>query len=94
MNIYVGNISKEVKDEDLQQLFATYGQVESAKIIRDHFTGESKGFGFIEMPDKAEATKALNELNNHEMNGRKIVVNEARPKTDKPRTGGGRNQRW
>lgn len=89
MNIYVGNLSKDVTDFELQDLFAGYGKVRSVKIIRDLFSGESKGFGFVEMNDKAEAQKALDELNTKEFKGKKIVVNEARPKTDNRKSGGG-----
>ncbi len=91
MNIFVGNLSKEASDEDLQNLFAEYGNVRSVKVIRDLFSGESKGFGFVEMPGLAEAQKAIAELNAVDLKGKKIVVNEARPKTDK-RSGGGPNR--
>lgn len=80
MNIYVGNLPKEVVESDLQNLFSEFGSVSRVKIIRDSYTGESKGFGFIEMPGQIEARKAVNELNSREMKGRKIVVNEARPR--------------
>lgn len=85
MNIYVGNIASDVKDEELQDLFSKYGKVESVKIIRDLFSQTSKGFGFIEMPGKAEAEEALSKLNTFELNGRKLVVNEARPRRDQGR---------
>lgn len=91
MNIYVGNIAKEVTDIELQDLFAAYGTVKSAKIIRDLFSGESKGFGFIEMPGNTEAQTAMNELNAKELKGKNLIVNEARQKTD--RKGGGGNRR-
>ncbi|HPI37554.1 MAG TPA: RNA-binding protein [Ignavibacteriaceae bacterium] len=87
MNIYVGNIAKEVTDIELQDLFAAYGTVRSAKIIRDLFSGESKGFGFIEMAGNTEAQTAMNELNAKEFKGKNLIVNEARQKTD--RKGGG-----
>lgn len=93
MNIFVGNLSKEVNDEDLQTLFSEYGNVKSVKVIRDLFSGESKGFGFIEMPGQAEAQKAMAELNTVELKGKKIVVNEARPKTDRRSGGRGGNRR-
>lgn len=89
MNIYVGNLSKEVSDQDLQNLFAEYGSIKSVKVIRDLFSGESKGFGFIEMPGVSEAQKAINELNTKELKGKKLVVNEARPKTDARKGGNG-----
>lgn len=89
MNIFVGNLSKEVTDRDLEQAFGEFGHVKSVKIIRDMFSGESKGFGFVEMSDTASAQKAMNELNTREIKGKKIAVNEARPKTDDRRGGGG-----
>ncbi len=87
MNIFVGNLSREVTDDDLQNLFSEFGNVKSVKVIRDLFSGESKGFGFVEMPGVSESQKAINELNTKDLKGKKIVVNEARPKTD--RRGGG-----
>jgi len=88
MNIFVGNLSNDVKEEDLMNLFSEFGQVREVKIIRDMFTQQSKGFGFIEMPGLAEAQKAINELNTKEVKGKKITVNEARP-----RRGDNRNKR-
>ena len=88
MNIFVGNLASNVKEEELRTLFSQHGRVDSVKIIRDMFTQSSKGFGFIEMPGKAEAQKALEELNTYELNGKKLTVNEARPQRD--RRGGGR----
>jgi RNA recognition motif-containing protein len=90
MNIFVGNLSKEVTEQDLQTLFSECGNVRSVKIIKDLFSGESKGFGFIEMPGNAEAQKAINELNTRELKGKKITVNEARPRDDDRRRGGHR----
>lgn len=89
MNIFVGNLSKEVTDDDLQSLFAEYGTVRSVKVIKDMFSGESKGFGFVEMPGQAEAQKAISELNTRDLKGKKITVNEARPRSDNRRGGGG-----
>lgn len=89
MNIYVGNLSPQVKEEDLQTLFSEFGKVDSVKIIRDMFTSESKGFGFIEMKDNAGAQKAIESLNTQELKGKKITVNEARPKSDNRRGGSG-----
>jgi RNA recognition motif-containing protein len=89
MNIYVGNLAKDVTDEELQNVFAEYGYIKSAKIIRDLFSGESKGFGFVEMPGVAEAQKAIESINTKDLKGKKIVVNEARPKTENNRRGGG-----
>jgi RNA recognition motif-containing protein len=90
MNIFVGNLAKEVTEQDLQSLFAECGNVRSVKIIKDLFSGESKGFGFIEMPGNAEAQKAISELNTRELKGKKITVNEARPRDDDRRRGGHR----
>jgi len=89
MNIYVGNLSPEVKEEDLNELFSQHGKVSSAKVIRDMFTQESRGFGFVEMPAQAEAMKAIETLNTFDLKGKKIVVNEARPQRDRDRRGGG-----
>ncbi len=89
MNIFVGNLAKEVSEEDLQNLFAEHGTVKSAKVIKDMFTGESKGFGFVEMNDTAEAQKAMEALNTQDVKGKKITVNEARPKTNDRRGGSG-----
>ncbi|MGA9293684.1 MAG: RNA-binding protein [Ignavibacteriaceae bacterium] len=89
MNIFIGNLSKDVTEDDLQDLFSEYGTVRNVKVIKDLFSGESKGFGFLEMPGQAEAQKAMSELNTRELKGKKIAVNEARPRTDKRRPGGG-----
>ena len=89
MNIYVGNLSSDVKDEDLNELFSQHGKVSSAKVIRDMFTQETRGFGFVEMPAQAEAMKAIETLNTFELKGKKIVVNEARPPRDRKGGGGG-----
>ena len=89
MNIYVGNLSQQATEQDLEGLFKEFGAVTSVKIIRDMFSGESKGFAFVEMNDKAAGTKAIEALNTKEVKGKKIVVNEARPKTDNRRGGGG-----
>jgi len=89
MNIYVGNLSYEVTDEDLRQVFEEFGQVESANIIKDKFSGESRGFGFVEMPSKEEATAAISGLEERELKGKKINVNEARPRPANRGGGGG-----
>ena len=89
MNIYVGNLSPEVSEEDLNTLFSEYGKVSSTKVIRDMFSQDSRGFGFVEMPSQAEGQKAIDGLNTNELKGKKIVVNEARPRRDS-RGGGGR----
>jgi len=93
MNIYVGNISQEVSEEDLNTLFSEYGKVSSTKVIRDMFSQESRGFGFVEMPGQAEAQKAIDELNTRELKGKKLIVNEARPKRDSRGGGGGGSSR-
>ncbi|GAA5221990.1 RNA recognition motif domain-containing protein [Membranihabitans marinus] len=80
MNIFVASLDYGMTNEDLQDLFEDYGSVSSAKIIFDKFTGRSKGFGFVEMDDNQEADNAIEELNESEVNGRKIVVKKARPK--------------
>lgn len=82
MNIYVGNLSWNLKDQDLSNLFATHGEVVSAKIVNDKFTGRSKGFGFVEMSNDEEAQAAITALNGTEVDGRNIVVNESRPKQE------------
>ena len=82
MNIYAGNLSWNLKDQDLSNLFATHGEVSSAKIVTDKFTGRSKGFGFVEMPNDDQAQAAIAALNGSEVDGRNIVVNESRPKQE------------
>jgi RNA recognition motif-containing protein len=90
MNIYVSNLGFNVKDEDLKEFFTPYGEVTSAKIISDKFTGQSRGFGFVEMSDDEAAKKAIAELDQASVEGRSIKVMEARPKEDRPaRSGGG-----
>jgi RNA recognition motif-containing protein len=80
MNIYVGNLDFKVNEEDLQKVFEEYGTVSSAKIIVDKFTGRSKGYGFIEMDDDSDASKAIKDLDGSVMENREIVVNEAKPR--------------
>jgi len=89
MNIYVGNLSYNVSEEDLKTAFEAFGQVTSASIIKDKFSGQSKGFGFVEMPSKEEAQAAITGMNGKEMKGRTLNVNEARPRSDDRRGGGG-----
>lgn len=89
MNIYVGNLSWQMTDEDLRTLFEQYGSVTSAKIVKDKVSGRSKGFGFVEMPDDTEAQNALSSLYDSEVLGRKIIVNEAQPKPQGSGGGGG-----
>jgi len=95
MNIFVGNLSREVTNEDLQQAFQAFGEVTTANVIRDKFSGDSRGFGFVEMPAKAAAQAAIAEMNGKELKGRAINVNEARPRTEGGgggRGGGGGNR--
>src|ERR1700755_2303630 len=82
MNIYVGNLSWGLKDQDLANLFAPYGEVTSAKIVMDKFTQRSKGFGFVEMTNDDQAQAAIAQLNGSEVEGRNLVVNESRPKEE------------
>ncbi len=90
MNIYVGNLSYNLSDNDLQQKFAEFGAVSSAKIIEDRDTGRSKGFGFVEMPNDDEGAKAIEGLNGTDVDGRSLTVNEARPREERPR----RDNKW
>jgi RNA recognition motif-containing protein len=97
--IYVGNLAKMTTNEDLQQAFSQHGKVSEVSIVMDRATGQSRGFAFVDMPDAAEAATAIKELNSLEIKGRSITVNEARskaerPKSDRPRPGGGRGRRW
>ena len=87
--LYVGNLSYNVTDSDLEQLCAQHGTVQSAQVIQDRDTGRSKGFGFVEMGSDAEAQAAIAALNGQEHDGRALTVNEAKPKEDRPRGGGG-----
>src|SRR5215467_75617 len=91
MNIYVSNLSFNVTDDDLQGFFSDYGAVSSAKVITDKFTGKSRGFGFVEMPDDEAAKKAISELDGGVVEGRSIKVTEARPREE--RSGGGNERR-
>jgi RNA recognition motif-containing protein len=86
--IYVGGLPFKTTEEEMNTLFATYGQVSSAKIISDKFSGQSRGFGFVEMANDAEADAAIEKLNGADFGGRKLTVNEARPMEARPRTGG------
>ena len=89
MNIYVGNLSYGVSDDNLREVFEAFGTVSSAKVITDKYSGRSKGFGFVEMDNDAEANAAIEQLDGAEIDGRSVKVNEARPKEDRPRGGGG-----
>jgi len=89
LNIYVGNLPKTASDEEVRKLFEAHGEVSQVKLIKDNFTGELRGFGFVEMPNGTEAQAAIKAIDGTEMEGRKLIVNEARPKTDRPHGGGG-----
>ncbi len=102
MNIYVGNLSHEATEDDLRQAFETFGQVASVKIITDKYSGESRGFGFVEMPNKTEGESAISGLKDKDLKGRRLNVNEARPRPEGRRRGGrqggggrgGRGRSW
>lgn len=98
INIYVGNLSFDTREDELRDLFAAYGAVESAKIISDQFTGKSRGFGFVEMTERDDGTRAIQELDSTELGGRTLKVNEARPRRSGGGGGGGgrdnRRSRW
>lgn len=83
MNIYVGNLSGDVGDDDLRQVFEAFGQVTSATVIKDKFSGESRGFGFVEMPSRDEAKSAIEGLNGEDLKGQNLTVNEARPRGER-----------
>jgi len=85
MNIYISHLSYGVDDNELREVFETYGQVDSAKVITDKFTGKSRGFGFVEMPDETEANKAIEALNQSEIDGMNVNVNIAKPREERPR---------
>ena len=89
MKIFVGNLSRDVSDEDLLKAFESFGRVESATVVKDKFTGESRGFGFVEMPSASEAQSAIDGMNGKELKGRAVNVNEARPREER---GGGRGR--
>ncbi|MCG8377429.1 MAG: RNA-binding protein [Chlorobiales bacterium] len=84
MNIYIGNLDYGVTEDDLREAFGEFGEVSSANIISDKFTGRSKGFGFVEMPSDSEANQAIDALNDTDLNGRSIKVNQARPREERP----------
>ena len=85
MNIYVGNLSYGVSDDQLREVFEAYGTVSSAKVISNKYSGRSKGFGFVEMDDDNEAKSAIEDLDGAEIDGRAVKVNEARPREERPR---------
>jgi len=90
MNIYVGNLGADITQEELKELFETYGKTESVSIVKDKYSGQSRGFGFVEMPAKSEGLAAIAGLNSKAFKGQTLSVNEARPRTESPRGGGGR----
>lgn len=90
VNIYVGSLSRDVTEEDLREAFGAFGQVASVNIIKDKFSGEPRGFGFVEMPEKAEAQAAIAGLNGKDLKGQALNVNEARPRREGRRDRGGR----
>jgi RNA recognition motif-containing protein len=89
MNIYVGNLSRDVEENGLRKAFEGYGEVSKVTIIKDKFSGEPRGFGFVEMPNKTEGQAAINGLNGTDLSGRSLNVNEARPRTEGGGGGGG-----
>jgi RNA recognition motif-containing protein len=96
MNIYVGNLARQTTEEQLRAAFEPFGTVTSAAIIKDKFSGESRGFGFVEMPQKSEAIAAISGLNGQQLDGRPLTVNEARPRGEgggRPGGGGGGGKR-
>ncbi len=90
MNIYIGNLPYNTSEDDLRDLFSAHGEVSSVNVIIDRDSGRSKGFGFVEMPDKAQAESAINAINQTDVSGRSVRVNEARPRNDNRGGGGGR----
>jgi len=89
MNIYVGNLAGDVTEDDLRQLFEAFGQVESANVVKDKFSGQSRGFGFVDMPSKKEATAAIAAVNGKNVKGQVIKADEARPRQERRGGGGG-----
>ena len=89
MNIYVGNLSFDVTEQDLQEIFEAFGEVTSVKIIKDKYSGQSKGFGFVEMPKKADGESAITGLKDEELKERRLKVDEARPRSGGRRSGSG-----
>ena len=84
MNIYIGNLPYSITEDELREAFAQFGQVDRTNIIKDKFSGRSKGFGFVEMPNDGEAQSAIDSLNDSDLNGRSIKVNQARPREERP----------
>ena len=94
MNIYVGNLAFETTEEALQVAFTEFGEVTTARVITDKFTGRSRGFGFVEMPDNSHAEAAIQALNGKDLGGRTLTVNEARPREDRGNGGQSSGPRW
>jgi len=94
MNIYVGNLLREATEADLRQAFEVFGQITSIKIIKDMYSGDSRGFGFVEMPNSSEAQSAISGLDGKDLKGRTLKVNEARPRSDDGRGGFGGGRRF
>jgi RNA recognition motif-containing protein len=94
MNMYVGNLLREATEDDLRQAFEVFGQVTSIKIIKDMYTGDSRGFGFVEMPNSSEAQSAISGLDGKDLKGRTLKVNEARPRSDDRQGGSGGRRRF
>lgn len=96
INIYVGNLSFDTTEDQLRELFESYGQVESATIVSDKFTGRPRGFGFVKMPEREEGLRAIQELDAKDFMGRNLKVNEAQPRTERSERpgGGGKGSRW
>ncbi len=90
MNIYIGNLSRDVSEDDLRQAFEAFGQITTVNIIKDKFSGEPRGFGFVEMPSKTEGQSAIDGLNGKDLKGQSLNVNEARPRSEDSRGGGKR----
>lgn len=93
MNIYIGNLARQTSEDGLRALFVAYGEVSSVVIIKDKFSGESRGFGFVEMPSSADAQSAIENLNETELDGRTLVVNESKPREDRRSGPGGGGER-
>jgi len=93
MNIYVGNLAYSVTEDDLREAFAAYGEISSVSLITDKFSGQSKGFGFVEMPNNSEADAAIKALNETSLKGRNMKVNQAKPRAERPPRGGGGGSR-
>lgn len=94
MNIFVGNLNFETRDDGLRQAFSAYGTVDTAQVVMDRETGRSRGFGFVEMPNADEARKAIAALNGSDLSGRPLTVNEAKPRAPRTGGGGGGGRRW